>query len=226
MRRPGHACQCEACARGENHPEREAHRAMNVLMEQLDERQRRLYAATEAQRRGRGGHREVRQITGISQRSLRRGLDELSGRTTPAPAGRVRAGGGGRRSTEAAQPGITEALEALVETETAGDPQGGGRWVRVSLRSLEAALAQKGFRASHQTVARMLKDMKYRLRVNDKRKSGPSHPDRDRQFQHIQTQVAAFRSAGDPVISVDTKKKSSSATSRTPARRGAANPTP
>jgi len=148
---------------------------MNVLMERLDERRRRLYAATQAQRRGWSGHRVVRLVTGIRERSMRRGLDELTGRVAPAPAGRVRAVGGGRLATEVAQPGIAAPLEELVEGQTAGDPEGQGRWVRASLRQLEAALAERGFRASHQTVARMLVDKKYALRANAKRKCGPSH---------------------------------------------------
>lgn len=225
MRRPGHQCQCEACVSGEDHPERESHRAMNRLMEELDERQRRLYAATEAQRRGWGGCRVVRQITGISQRSLKRGMDELAGRVAPPPAGRVRGVGGGRPAIEVAQPGIEAALEALVEGQTAGDPEGQGRWVRTSLRQLEAALEERGYEVSHQTVARMLADKDFALRVNAKRKSGPSHPDRNRQFEHLAAQVESFRGAGDPVISVDTKKRNSSATSRTPGGPGAGSPT-
>lgn len=225
MRRPGHECQCEACRSGENHPDRETHRAMNRLMEELDERQRRLYAATEAQRRGWGGCRQVREITGISQRSLKRGLDELAGRVAPPPAGRVRGAGGGRPATEKAQPGIELALEALIEGQTAGDPEGRGRWVRTSLRGLKAALVQQGYRVSHQTVARLLADRDFALRVNAKRKSGPPHPDRNEQFEQLGAQVEAFRAAGQPVISVDTKKRNSSATSRTPGGPGAGSPT-
>jgi hypothetical protein len=226
MRPAGDGCQCDACQGGQEHGERAAHRAMNMVMAQLDERQRRLYAAAEAQRRGRGGIKAVRQITGMSYRAVRHGLDELSGQVAPPPAGRVREVGGGRKRTEEAQPGIDEALESLVEAETAGDPEGHGRWVRASLRELERALSDQGYSVSHQTVSRMLKDMKYALRVNAKRKTGPSHPDRDRQFQHIKDQVATFRAAGDPVISVDTKKRNSSVTSGTRARRGADTPTP
>lgn len=225
MKREGHQCECAACASGRDGPEREAHAAMNVLMEQLDERQRRLYAATEATKRGWGGIRQVREITGISYTSLRRGLDELQAGVPSLPEGRVRAVGGGRKPIEETQPGIKEALQGLVDGQTAGDPEGGGRWVRASLQHLKAELAKLGFNTSHQTVSRLLGDMGYRLRVNAKEKAGPSHPDRDKQFGHIQKQVAVFQGAGDPVISVDTKKRNSSATSRTPAAHGDASPT-
>lgn len=225
MYRPGHECECEACQSGEDHPDREEHRTMNLVMEELDERQRRLYAAAEAKRRGRGGCRQVREITGISQRSLRRGLDELAGRVAPPPAGRVRGVGAGRPTTEKAQPGIEQALAALVEDQTAGDPEGQGHWVRASLRGLEQALGRQGYIVSHQTVARMLADMGFALRVNAKRKSGPPHPERNKQFEHLSAQVEEFRAAGQPVISVDTKKKSSSANSRTPGESGAGSPT-
>lgn len=221
MLRPGHQCDCAACQSGQDHPERESHRVMNVLFEQLDEHQRRLYAATEAQRRGWGGGRQVREITGISKTALKRGLDELAGKVAPPPKGRIRAAGGGRPATELAQPGIETSLEKLVEDQTAGDPEGEGRWVRTSLRHLEAALGRQGYQVSHQTVARMLAEKGFALRVNAKRKSGPSHPDRNRQFEQIAEQLDEFRASGDPVISVDTKKKNSSATSRTLARAGA-----
>lgn len=208
MRREGHACQCAACLSGAEHPERDEHAAMNRLMSELDERQRRLYAATEANRRGRGGIAQVCRITGISRESLRRGMDELAGKIAPPPPGRVRALGAGRLTVEQQQPGIQEALAELVEAETAGDPEGQGRWVRVSLRELSDQLAERNYSASHQTVSRMLGDMKYRLRVNAKRKAGPAHPDRDQQFEYIEIQKADFRTTGDPIISVDTKKRS------------------
>jgi transposase len=197
---------------------------MNVLVEQLDERQRRLYAATEAAKRGWGGIREVREITGISYTAIQRGRAELKAGKTLLPEGRVRAAGGGRKLIEESQPGIREALQELVAGQTAGDPEGGGRWVRASLQHLKAELAKLGFSVSHQTVSRLLRDMGYRLRVNAKEKTGPSHPDRDKQFGHIQEQVADFQETGDPVISVDTKKRNSSATSRTPAAPGDARP--
>lgn len=225
MRRIGHTCQCAACLSGEEHPEREAHAAMNQLMGELDERQRRLYAATEAKRLGRGGISQVRRITGISRESLRLGMDELAGKVPAPPPGRVRALGSGRLTAEQKQPGIEQALAELVEAQTAGDPEGEGRWVRASLRELASQLAERHYSASHQTVSRMLRDMNYRLRVNVKRKAGPAHPDRDRQFSVIEAQKADFRATGDPVISVDTKKKNSSATSRTPAEPGGARPT-
>jgi hypothetical protein len=211
---------------GADHPEREQHAAMNRLMSELDERQRRLYAATEAKRLGRGGIAQVQRITGISRKSLRRGMDELAGKVPPPPPGRVRALGAGRFTAEEKQPGIREALAELVEAETAGDPEGQGRWVRVSLRELSNQLAARDYSASHQTVSRMLGDMKYRLRVNAKRKAGPAHPDRDQQFEYIEAQKADFRASGDPIISVDTKKKNSLATSRTPAGPGGAKPRP
>lgn len=224
MSRAVRACGCAACRSGEDHPLRREHEAMNAMMAELNERQRRLYAATEAKRLGRGGVVRVEEITGMSRDTIRRGTLELAGAIPPPPAGRTRARGGGRPGIEQSKPGIREALQALVEADTAGDPEGGGRWVRASLRELQRRLMTQGYHVSHQTVANLLRAMRYRLRVNVKEKAGPSHPERDTQFRQIAEQVADFRATGDPVISVDTKKKSSSASSATPAGVGASSP--
>jgi len=223
MGRAIHECRCPGCLSGTDDRLRSEHAAMNAMMAQLDERQRRLYAATEAKRLGWGGMRRIELITGMDWRGIRRGMNELAAGESALPPGRVRESGGGRPTIEQSKPGIKAALQALVEGDTAGDPEGGGRWVRASLRELQRQLDQQGYRVSHQTVANLLRAMEYRLRVNAKEKSGPSHPQRDVQFRHIAQQVADFRAAGDPIISVDTKKKNSSATSRTPAVAGASN---
>lgn len=216
-------CRCAECRSGQDHPLRAEHRAMNVMMGQLDERRRRLYAATEAKRLGWGGVRRVELITGLNRSAIRRGRLELAAEVPAVSPGRVRASGGGRPTIERSKPGIKAALQTLVESETAGDPEGEGRWVRASLRELQRRLAKQGYAVSHQTVANLLRAMKYRLRVNAKEKSGPSHPERDTQFRQIEQQVADFRASGDPIISVDTKKRNSLASSRTPAVLGASN---
>lgn len=201
-------CGCDQCRSGQDHPEREAHRLINRMRSELDERQRRLYAATEAKRRGWGGISAVHKITGLNMDSIRRGIREVDGLEAALPAGRVRISGGGRKSMEASQPGIEAALSALLEDETAGDPEGKrNSWTKSSLRSLADRLGEAAYEISHETVSKMLKDKKYGLRTNAKVKSGSSHPERDQQFEQIKEQVSVFREAGDPVISVDTKKR-------------------
>jgi len=121
--------------------------------------------------------------------------------------GGVRGGGAGRPPVEQAQPGIEQALDALVSPETRGDPMSPLRWTTKSLAQLTKGLYAKGFTVSKKTVARLLKQAGYRLQAVFKTKEGASHPDRDAQFGQINTLATRFLAAGDPVISVDTKKK-------------------
>lgn len=201
-------CGCAACRSGAEHPDQAAHAAAVRLMSEFDERQRRLYAATEAKQRGRGGIAAMKAITGLAYETIRRGLDELREAVRPPAGRRVRGHGGGRPRVETRQPGMEGALTELLEAETAGDPQGEGQWTRASLRTLKERLGVQGYKASHETLRHRLRERKYRLRVNAKEKSGPKHADRDVQFRYIKEQATAFMAAGDPVISVDTKKKS------------------
>ena len=177
------------------------------LSPHLDERMRRLWAANEAEALGRGGIEAVAKATGIARSTIRRGIEELEGRSEPAEAGRVRRAGGGRKPAAAAQPGLEAALKALARPATRGDPDSPLLWVSKSCRSLAAELARQGFKISHSLVAKLLRGLGFTLQANAKTREGGSHPDRDAQFEHIGKQAASFLADGQPVISVDTKKK-------------------
>jgi hypothetical protein len=176
-----------------------------VMRPHLNERQWRLLLGAEAEAMGRGGIAAMARLSGASRTTVQAGVAEI--RAGVEPDVRVRAVGAGRPGVEAAQPGIVDALEDLVSPETRGDPCSPLRWTTKSLTQLSRGLVEKGFRASKKTVARMLKDTGYRLQSVFKTKEGLQHPDRDAQFQHINATASAFLAAGDPVISVDTKKK-------------------
>ena len=176
-----------------------------VLLPHLDERQRRLWLAVEAEARGRGGVSQVARAAKVSRPTVRRGLSELTG---PAiPPGRVRRPGGGRRRLEADDPDLVAALERLVDPVTRGDPESPLRWTAKSTRQLADALGASGHRASSWAVARLLHERGYSLQANAKVREGRQHPDRDAQFRYLDAQVRAHLAAGQPVVSVDTKKK-------------------
>lgn len=177
-----------------------------ALAPHLDERSRRLMLAAEAQALGRGGASAVVRATGVSFPTIQRGLSELAGRE-PLPEGRLRKPGGGRKKAEAVQPGLLAALNLLIEPTTRGDPESPLRWTCKSTRALAAELGNQGFRVSHEKVSRMLVDQGYSLQSNRKVLEGGDHPDRDDQFLAIYKQTAEFQAAGNPVISVDAKKK-------------------
>jgi len=172
----------------------------------LDERGRRLFAANEAMAQGRGGVTATAAATGLARSTIHRGLAELrSGHNDIGE--RVRRPGGGRKSAVVHQPGLPAALEALIEDALRGDPSSPLRWVSRRLRHLVKALAGQGFRASQRVVANLLREMKYSCQATRKTREGANHPDRDAQFTHINTTVKAAIGAGEPAISVDTKKK-------------------
>ena len=173
----------------------------------LDERGRRAVAATEALSVGHGGISRVARATGLSRAAIRRGIGELRGEVPVAAAGRVRRPGAGRKPLVTQDPTLRVDLEALIEPATRGNPESPLRWTCKSLRTLAAALAQLGHRVSHQTVAALLKELQYSLQGTRKTQEGDQHPDRDAQFAYINGQAQAALAAGDPVISVDTKKK-------------------
>ena len=179
-----------------------------VVSELLDERSRRLVAAAEARVLGYGGISRVAKATGLSRKAIARGLDELSQAPLDRlPIGRIRRGGAGRKPIESHQPGVRNALEELVASTTRGDPQSPLRWTTKSVRQLSDELEPLGFRVCPRKVAYLLHDMGYSLQANRKTLEGASHPDRDAQFRHIQAEVHTYQDAGQPVISVDTKKK-------------------
>jgi DDE family transposase len=176
-----------------------------VLRPHLNERQWRLLLGAEAESLGRGGIAVVARASGAACSTVQAGVAEV--RAGVEPDGRVRAAGGGRPMVELAQPGIEQALDELVSPETRGDPCSPLRWTTKSLSQLTKGLYAKGFTVSKKTVGRLLKQAGYRLQAVFKTKEGASHPDRDAQFRYINTVAAQFLACGDPVISVDTKKK-------------------
>jgi transposase len=174
----------------------------------LDERGRRRFAAAEAMAAGRGGIATVSRITGIARSTIGRGLAELRGTSPPeATPGRVRRKGAGRPALVDSDPTLLEDLVALVEPSTRGDPMAPLKWTAKSLRRLSAELGRLGHRISPNVVGEVLHGLGYSLQANRKTKEGADHPDRDAQFTYINEQVQAAITAGEPAISVDTKKK-------------------
>ena len=182
------------------------HRKYLALQGVLDERARRLWAATEARAAGRGGFTAVLQATGMSSRTLARGLCELDS-SDQLPSNRVRRPGGGRKAAKTLDPGLAVALEKLVEPVTRGDPQSPLRWTCKSLRRLSEELRTQGYQASHTLVGQLLHEAGYSLQANRKTREGANHPDRNAQFEHINRRVRRQLKRHAPAISVDTKKK-------------------
>jgi len=177
------------------------------VSEVLDERGRRVWAAAEAEALGYGGQSIVAKATGLARITLyREGLRQVSDQG-PYPQERIRNPGGGRKKLTEQEPTMLSALEALVEPTTRGDPENPLRWTCLSTRQLSAALQKQGYRIGRQTVATLLEELGYSLQGNQKTKEGSSHPDRDAQFRYIHDRVEEFQSRGQPVVSVDTKKK-------------------
>jgi hypothetical protein len=181
-----------------------------ALAPMLNERTRRLWAATEARSLGRGGPVAVMAATGMSSATVYKGLHELADAEAGGPTlspDRIRQPGGGRKRAVDQQPGLAGALAALVEPTARGDPESPLRWTCLSTAKLAAALKAQGFEVGPRTVAKELKRQDYSLQSNRKTREGNSHPDRDAQFAHINETVRRFQRAGQPAISVDTKKK-------------------
>jgi transposase len=177
-----------------------------ALAGELDERRRRLWAAAEARVAGRGGIAAVVRATGMGENTIRRGMRELE-TGERLDAGQVRRPGAGRKALTTVDPTLLPDLERLVEVDSRGDPESPLRWTAKSVRRLRDELRVQGHHVSHQTVAQLLRDLDYSLQANRKTREGSSHPDRDAQFQHISTTATTALAAGEPVISVDTKKK-------------------
>jgi len=175
----------------------------------LDERQRRLYAAAEAKVLGHGGVKRVHEASGVARGSILAGLKELErgAEALASEARRVRRAGAGRKRLVEQDPGVREALERLVEPVTRGDPESPLRWTCKSLMQLARELNARGHTISHVSVGALLKELGYSLQGNRKTLEGGNHPDRDAQFEYISGKVEAALCAGQPVISVDTKKK-------------------
>jgi transposase len=180
-------------------------RKLATVLPHLNEKQRRLVLAAEARALGRGGISRVALASGVSRPTIRKALRELAGPS--GPAGRIRRPGGGRKRTVDLDPSLRADLERLVDPVTRGDPMSPLRWTCKSVRKLAGELQEQGHRVSHRLVADLLHDMDYSLQANRKTLEGGDHPDRDAQFAHLNAQVQAQLAAGEPAISVDTKKK-------------------
>jgi len=179
-----------------------------ILEPVLNEKLRRLFAAAEALSIGRGGVTLVSKETGVSRRAITQGCKEIKEiNNADFVSQGIRRKGAGRKKATESQPVLLQELEKLIEPYTRGDPESPLRWTCKSLRRLAEELKQRGFKASHNLVSQLLKDAGYSLQANQKSLEGSSHKDRNSQFEHINKKVIDFQDAGDPVISVDTKKK-------------------
>ena len=186
-----------------------------ALADRLDEATLRRWAAVEARSLGRGGVSAVARAVGVSRTTIHAGLAELSaaapssrrGKAAAPHPGRVRAAGGGRKKLVAKDATLLSDLDALVEPTTRGDPQSALRWTCKSTTRLARELNRQGHPVSQRTVCDLLAQLHYSLQSTRKTREGLQHPDRDAQFRHIAAMVEQYQSTGQPVISVDTKKK-------------------
>src|SRR6266851_5548106 len=176
-----------------------------VLFPHLDERQRRLLMGAEARALGHGGIRLAARAAGVREATVALGVTELD--SGEGPLGRARRAGGGRRRVADLDPGLRPALLALVEPDMRGDPMSPLRWTTKSARKLAAELTRQGHRVSADTVGDVLREEGFSLQGNAKTIEGRRHPDRDAQFRYLNEQVREHRDAGEPVVSVDAKKK-------------------
>ena len=177
-----------------------------LMAPQLNERQRRAFAATEARTFGYGGIAAAARACELAENTVRRGLRELE-REEPLEPGRVRRPGAGRKPFEETDSTLLDDLEELIEAESRGDPERPLRWTSKSVRKLAEELGARGHRVGFRTVPRLLRKLGYSLQSPRKAKEGSQHPDRDAQFQHINERVSEAIASGEPAISIDTKKK-------------------
>ena len=184
----------------------------------MDERLLRRWAASEAQALGWGGASAVTQATGISRTTIRSGIAELHRSTPDSSPGRIRKPGAGRPRLSERNPRPLDDLHALLEPATRGDPKAPLLWTSKSTRNLADELVDLGHEVSHDTIGRLLEGIGYSLQANRKTLEGKDHPDRDAQFEYINQQVRAFQKAGQPVVSVDAKKKELIGNFRNPGR--------
>jgi hypothetical protein len=178
------------------------------VLDTLNEAQARWFVADKALDLGRGAVTRLSSLTGLSRTTITKGMAEVSsGATLLSEEGRLRRPGAGRRPTEETDPSVRPLIERIVAETTAGDPETPLRWTSKATRTIAGELARSGHGVGAMTVARLLRDMGYSLQANRKSKEGRQHEDRDAQFRYINNQVKAFLKVGEPVISVDTKKK-------------------
>jgi Rhodopirellula transposase. len=179
------------------------------VLSTLNEYQARLFVADKALDQGRGGISRLSKLTGLSRTTITKAVAELNNRKklSVADRGQIREAGGGRKKVEDADPGLQVQLGKILEETSAGDPMSALRWTNKSTEAMAEELTRQGHPVSDKTVARCLRKMGYSMQLNQKAREGPQHRDRDQQFRYINRQVASFRKSGDPVLSVDAKKK-------------------
>ena len=179
------------------------------MLATLNEYQARLFVADKALDQGHGGISQLSELTGMSRTTITKAVMELNGRKKLAGAarGQIREAGGGRKKVEETDPGLQAQLGKILEETSAGDPMSELRWTNKSTEAMAEELTRQGHPVSDKTVARCLRKMGYSMQLNQKTREGPQHRNRDQQFRYLNRQVASFRKSGDPVLSVDAKKK-------------------
>lgn len=203
-----HSCRCPPCLAGEDHADRQHHEYINLLVAILNRQQRRVYAAIESNRIGRGGVRVVSLITGLSEATIGLARKQLAAQAAkvPLPPDRWAAG---RPLSEVRYPGIAAALDQILAEEAAGDPMSEQIWVRNSVERIAEKLKEHGINLCGKTVGHLLRRMGFSMKYGKKRRAGSGRgcPEREEQFGYIAAKKKEFLAAGLPVISIDTKKK-------------------
>ncbi len=177
------------------------------VLRTLNEAQARWFVAREALAVGRGGLKAMHVLTGMARPTILRGMRELQAGTSLGASGRVRQPGGGRKRLEVADPKLVRAIEKIMDESTAGDPMSLLRWTSKSTERIAEELTRRGHPISADTVGRRLRELEYSLQANLKTKEGSAPPGRDEQFRYINAQVKRFLKRGEPILSIDAKKK-------------------
>lgn len=202
-----HQCGCDICRTGTDPATARHHRQLNLFLSRLNEPQQRWCVGTLSQKPGNPSDRQLSLITGLDGKTIRRGRQELEDGLVGLPYDRQRRTGGGRPPAEEQDPVLETDLLDIVSPNTAGDPMGSRKWLNCRLVDIQERLAERDHEVSLPVISRLLKKHDYHLRANVKEREGKQHPDRNRQFEYIREQEVKHQAAGQPVISVDTKKK-------------------
>jgi len=203
-----HICECPQCQQEADHPLKEQHRLMNLFLSSLNKQQRRWYVGIESKRIGRGGDKILSRITGVCTCTISRGRKQLDDALSSGFIDQVQLSNrGGRPRIEKKDPTIEAVLEQMLDNDMAGNPMSEQKWVRISTRRLSERLKEADHKANKDTVLRLLNKMGISMRMNKKKEFRVGGPERSEQFEYIKSQRQAFRDAGLPIISVDTKKK-------------------
>lgn len=202
-----HTCQCRVCREGSDPQIVRHHAQMNLFLSRLSEPQRRWYVGLMSQESGSPNNYQLSLITGLDEKTIKRGRRELEEGLANVPKDRQRRIGGGRPPAEEKDPELEPVLLEIVSPYTAGDPMSDQKWLNCRLRDIQEQLHQREHGVSPPVISRLLKAHHYSLKANQKEREGKQHPDRNRQFEYIREQQALHEAVGQPSISVDTKKK-------------------